>query len=176
MRLIVMKYLLSMMLILCLLGAGEIVPVNLEKLDRFSQSNPSFAVQESVRYKSAQILSSDGVRQHSDVDKIEKTDGLTTIDLLGRSEFEKCGIEPKPGHFYYQVDIGMGIENSGVPPRCLELTKEKAQSVISKARCEKRSWFGICFNYCSDEREAFFIFETKSNCEQKLREYIENEG
>ena len=53
--------------------------------------------QESVKYESAQILSGDGVlpwliNTGSEVDKVEQTRSLPTIDMRSRNEFEKCGL------------------------------------------------------------------------------------
>ena len=64
----------------------------LGKLGRISQTTPSRAGQESVKYESAQILSGDGVLKHSEVDKIVQIRSLPAIDTRSRNEFEKCGL------------------------------------------------------------------------------------
>ena len=61
-------------------------------LARISQTTPSRAGQESVKYESAQTLSGDGVLKHSEVDKVEQIRSLPAIDTRSRNEFEKCGL------------------------------------------------------------------------------------
>ncbi len=70
-------------------GGPEIQEV---QLARISQTTPSREGQESVKCESAQILSGDGVLEHSEVDKVEQTRSLPAIDTHSRNEFEKCGL------------------------------------------------------------------------------------
>ena len=67
-------------------------------LARISQTTPSRAGQESVKYGSAQILSGDGVLKHSEVDKVEQIRSLPAIDTHSRNEFEKFGLASLAHH------------------------------------------------------------------------------
>ena len=79
--------------------SGPVPPNPRAELDRFyhlariSQTTPSRAGQESVKYESAQTLSGDGVLKHSEVDKVEQIRSLPAIDTRNRNEFEICGLK-----------------------------------------------------------------------------------
>ena len=90
------------------------------------------------------------------------------------NSFEKLGIAP--GQFYYQERPEVGVDSTGVTPQCAELTEAKLQSFSLPLHCEKRSWFNIHYQYCTDKREALVIFEKRSDCDKKRQDYLETEG
>ena len=68
----------------------------IQNLARISQSFPSRAGQELVKYKSAQFLSGDSVLKHIEVDKNEQTRSLPATGSRSRNKLAKCGLGIKP--------------------------------------------------------------------------------